>query len=533
MNLPRTIRTLACALLAIVLTRPATSAPIGTAFTFQGRFERAGSPYTGHVNFTFVLYDAASGGSILGPVQTVNGVIVNNGMFTVTLDFGNVFSGAARWLDVSAQAEIDPTSTPLVPRQMLSPVPYAMFAVNGGGGGSLTLPYQGNTTSPSSSAFVILNQASSGNWNAIEGHQYSGGGGSGVYGVSHATTGYVAGVTGDALSHPSARGVLGLGLGTGGEFVSTAPASASATAQAILGSASNVPAMRGNSTNADAIIGTSGSQRGVVGSSPNTGVNGITTIGRGVEGDASSGTGVAGYSQSGDGLYGSSQSGIGIRGFSANTTGIYGVSNNAAGVHGHSVSFDGVWGQCQSAGRSGVYGFNSNASGYGGTFRNTGGGVALFADGLAQVRTLQILGGADLAEPFDVAGEGTSSPEAGSVLVIDPARPGELRVSDQPYDLRVAGVVSGANQLAPGLVMQSDAEHAHGRHPVALTGRVWCKADARFGAIHPGDLLVTSPTPGHAMRADDSSRRGGAVLGKAMTSLEGGRGLVLVLVSLQ
>jgi hypothetical protein len=77
------------------------------------------------------------------------------------------------------------------------------------------------------------------------------------------------------------------------------------------------------------------------------------------------------------------------------------------------------------------------------------------------------------------------------------------------------------------------AEYADGAHPVALTGRVWCQVDASFGAVKPGDLLTTSPTAGHAMVAADPSRRSGAVIGKAMTSLEGGRGLVLVLVNLQ
>jgi hypothetical protein len=77
------------------------------------------------------------------------------------------------------------------------------------------------------------------------------------------------------------------------------------------------------------------------------------------------------------------------------------------------------------------------------------------------------------------------------------------------------------------------SEHTDGDHPVALTGRVWCKVDATFGAVKPGDLLTTSSTAGHAMKASDSGRRAGAVIGKAMTSLEDGRGLVLVLVNLQ
>jgi hypothetical protein len=69
--------------------------------------------------------------------------------------------------------------------------------------------------------------------------------------------------------------------------------------------------------------------------------------------------------------------------------------------------------------------------------------------------------------------------------------------------------------------------------PIAMTGRVWCWCDASFGAIEPGDRLTTSSTPGHAMRAVDRDRADGAVIGKAMTKLETGTGLVLVLVQPQ
>ena len=74
---------------------------------------------------------------------------------------------------------------------------------------------------------------------------------------------------------------------------------------------------------------------------------------------------------------------------------------------------------------------------------------------------------------------------------------------------------------------------ADGEHPVALSGRVYCWADASGGAIEPGDLLTTSATPGHAMKVTDHARAQGAIIGKAMTSLDRGTGLVLVLVSLQ
>ena len=69
--------------------------------------------------------------------------------------------------------------------------------------------------------------------------------------------------------------------------------------------------------------------------------------------------------------------------------------------------------------------------------------------------------------------------------------------------------------------------------PLALSGRVYCRVDASIESIHPGDLLTSSDTPGHAMKVTDYVRAQGAIIGKAMTGLKQGRGLVLVLASLQ
>jgi hypothetical protein len=68
---------------------------------------------------------------------------------------------------------------------------------------------------------------------------------------------------------------------------------------------------------------------------------------------------------------------------------------------------------------------------------------------------------------------------------------------------------------------------------VALTGRVYVQASSSNGAIQPGDLLTTSTIPGHAMKVTDHARAQGAILGKAMTGLSDGSGMVLVLVTLQ
>ena len=112
--------------------------------------------------------------------------------------------------------------------------------------------------------------------------------------------------------------------------------------------------------------------------------------------------------------------------------------------------------------------------------------------------------------------------------------PGNLVLASESYDHKVAGVISGANDLDPALVMDKEGQNGEGfRVNVALTGHVWCWADASYGPITPGDLLTTSDTPGHAMTVAEFGRAKGAVLGKAMSSLDSGRGLVLILVGLQ
>ena len=153
--------------------------------------------------------------------------------------------------------------------------------------------------------------------------------------------------------------------------------------------------------------------------------------------------------------------------------------------------------------------------------------------GITTVKVLQLEGGADLAEPFDVAADDVSA-KPGMVVTIDPQNVGKLVVSHEAYDSKVAGVISGAGGIKPGMVMGQKNSIAHGEHPIALTGRVWTLCDASDTAIQPGDLLTTSGTSGHAMKVLDSARAQGAIIGKAMSRLaQGERGLVLVLVSLQ
>lgn len=145
---------------------------------------------------------------------------------------------------------------------------------------------------------------------------------------------------------------------------------------------------------------------------------------------------------------------------------------------------------------------------------------------------VEIRGGSDLSEKFDIHAN-SGSPAPGMVVSIDPNQPGKLVVADQAYDSKVAGIISGAGGVRPGMLMGQSGSIADGAYPVALSGRVYCLADASNGAIQPGDLLTSSSAPGHDMKVTDAARANGAILGKALTSLPEGKGLVLVLVSLQ
>jgi hypothetical protein len=136
--------------------------------------------------------------------------------------------------------------------------------------------------------------------------------------------------------------------------------------------------------------------------------------------------------------------------------------------------------------------------------------------------------GADCAEDFDVSDAEAAEP--GTVMVID--QEGALTPSEQPYDKRVAGVISGAEGFKSGIIFDKQQSEAE-RMPVALMGKVGCKVDAQYSPIEVGDLLTTSPTPGHAMKAVDHSRAFGATIGKALRPLRAGNGIIPTLIALQ
>jgi hypothetical protein len=94
-------------------------------------------------------------------------------------------------------------------------------------------------------------------------------------------------------------------------------------------------------------------------------------------------------------------------------------------------------------------------------------------------------------------------------------------------------VISGAGDLRPALILGGKQQSIGSHVSIALVGKVYCKVDAQYGPVEVGDLLTTSPTQGHAMKASEPSKAFGAVIGKALGPLKSGAGLIPVLVALQ
>ncbi|WP_374490276.1 hypothetical protein [Zoogloea sp.] len=131
-------------------------------------------------------------------------------------------------------------------------------------------------------------------------------------------------------------------------------------------------------------------------------------------------------------------------------------------------------------------------------------------------------GNRDLAENFNTQ----EILEAGDVVSMDPASDGMIRCR-HARDPMVLGVVS----TLPGMLLGADPARRiplPGEYPVALSGRVPCKASAENGPIRKGDLLTPASIPGHAMRAGDAQP--GTIIGKALTDLDGTTGLIDIFV---
>ena len=495
--------------LAVVLAcGPAAATPVGTGFTYQGVVEKNGNGINGACSIRFSLYDALTGGSLVGaPNPNTVSVTANKGLFTATLDFGAAaFNGNnARWLEIEVQGPNDVGYTTLSPRQPVSPVPYAIFALGtppGSGGWSLT----GNAGTTSGNFLGTTDaQPLELRVKGLRSSRFEFAGS--VFRNSINTLGGVSvnTVTGSPIGATISGGGLYDGINPGGDLPN------------------NV-----------------GADFGTVGGGAGNSVSGAYGTIPGGFGNSSNGYGSLAAGQNAtSGHYGSFVWGDGSGPIASTATQSFDVLSTGGAnfrTGGNALSVYGPWIVARGLGDERAYlgGDGAGADVQLGSLNPAVTTIACYntATGTYMdmyVRTLTITGGADLAEPFATS---DAPLPAGSVVIIDDEHPGRLKLSTQAYDSRVAGVLSGAGGIHPGLSLRQQDKLEAGQD-VALTGRVYVLADASNGAIRPGDLLTTSATPGHAMKASDSERARGAILGKAMTALSEGRGLVLVLVTLQ
>lgn len=510
---------------------PSSNIVLSNSFTYQGRLVLSGVPVDGTADIVISLWDAVAGGTEIGSQNQFLAIQVTDGLFSVELDFGaSAFAGDARWLQIEVRSPAGVgTWIGLSPRQEINAVPYALHALNGGGGGgSGYWDLSGSAVTNSSGTRVLINR------DYTIGSEYFG-----VYAPTTSYGGMYINTEGD-----NGRPFYGYKAGTSSAmwtyhdgstlewrvYNGTDRMAVTNTGEVKVGTTVTIDNYD------DANTGGSIELR------KNDGTVGAQLFGAG--GSGNQGGSLALYNDSDpaatvvlDGEYGNPGGGALLLRNQTGATTIELAADLNPGDRGLIRMYkpDGTRTIELDANETGVVDQGAALKLYddaGNLTIELDGDYGSGGEGRVITEVIQITGGADFSEQFDLSC-GDSAADPGSVVSIDPSSPGQLCLSSSAYDRRVAGIISGAGGVKPGMLMGQRGTEADGQHPVALTGRVYCKVDASFGPIEPGDLLTTSPVSGHAMKVRDHSRASGAILGKAMTSLESGRGLVLVLVSLQ
>jgi hypothetical protein len=437
--------------------------------TYQGALTDAGgSPADGTYSMTFAMYRTPTGGGAVW-TETIASVQVTNGVFTVVLGGTSPIPAGLQncyFLQVSVGG------TPLMPRQRLTSVPYAMEASNAG------------TLAQHDSAFY----RNASNLNA-----------------GTVAAGRLPTITGDLLASQTVTGgKLAPGAVTAPKIASDAVTGAKVLDGSLTGddladhsisSADLAPdSVTAAELAADA-VDAAAIQAGAVDGSK-------IAVGSSVEGES--------WASS---VFRASNTSTGnvCDGLRGETTG------NGAGVSGEGSGTTG----------KGVYGYSASPTGYGVYARTlytsayalyVGGGKAYF-EGPATFHGGHSDG--DLAE-----NRPSREVEPGDVVAI--ARDGVLVKCTQAQDPAVAGIISTSPTMNVG-GLAADRTAA----PLALVGVVPCKVDATKAPIRPGDLLVSSSTPGHAMRCPNDRPKAGTVIGKALEGLGKGTGVIQVLVTLR
>jgi hypothetical protein len=478
-----------CSLLVLVGGLQTLLAQGTSAFTYQGQLELPTGPATGTYQMVFRLYDAPTAGGLRrGPLT--NSVVVSNGLFTTQLDFGGNFGGAAAlWLEIGVRTNGSVAAhTLLAPRHRMTPVPYSIYAMTAGDlqqGASPTFTGTVTFNPFSGPPFNVANNTKVPNLNAdlLDGIDSS----AFVLKAGDTMTGDLVMANPATLNFGTAvRQMLNLwdvqyGLGV--------------QANTLYSRSHNHFAWFKDGVHADAAFdpGAGGTVLMTLDGTGQLDVNGPVRV------DFASP-----FNRPHLELMDPSNSGFARLRMQTGTQALWDIAVGTTPLLLQTNSL---------------------------RFFSEGNGdvMSLSTNGNLFVRVLTITGGADISEPFKMSQQDLPK---GAVVVIDEDNPGHLKLSTHAYDRRVAGIVSGAGGVNPGLSLSQQGV-MEGDQQVALTGRVYVQADASNGPIKPGDLLTTSPTPGYAMKVTDHMRAHGAIIGKAMTGRKEGKGLVLVLVSLQ
>jgi hypothetical protein len=550
------------ALLLATLIQPTTSFAQGSAFTYNGRLSDNGVPADGDYELRFTLYDASADGNVVaGPLPPIPAAVAN-GLFTLRLDFGaDAFNGPARWLNIEVRPAGDPNFTALNPRHEVTSSPYAIRAASAGSvaNGAVTANQFNTGVAPAPGQFLSYDGGSlvwsdpgvaAGNIWSLNGNRTFYNAGNVGIGTTMPETKLAVFTAGYGIEQTDGTRRLSTYLSESGGwfgtrtahplnfFVNSGQASLTVAADGNvgIGTSTPTPGIRLEVSGATLLKPGNGN---IQFSAPNGELGQSLTPTAGNRADvrfdgstlklvAGPGTGPP---SSLNGIAVHTSGNISIGSLEPPLAKVQIVAQDALSLVGYQpyltlADSDSGYKRSRIQNVAGDMIFEPE------NYINGADGNAyakLFNSGNLSVKSLTIRGGADLAEPFAM-----SQPEviAGSVVVIDEANPGKLRPSTHAYDHKVAGIVSSANGIQPGISLYQEGTLEGGQN-VALSGRVYVRADAASGAIAPGDLLTTSNTPGHAMKVSDYSRSQGAILGKAMSALAEGQGMVLVLVTLQ